>query len=222
MYYLPPNRRTLLLALTLGLGACAPSGGGQVGEETLVCQSVQDTVLDALEESPLGFVAEEVLGAVSGTHLTPLTWVDGTGTQLTLSLGQVGEITFEDREWVDSETGEETAPETELGLGDCDDVVVLDMQLGLVTDDGRLDESWPVSVVATSAARAEISYAFSAVSGSLELSHFAPEGVVDGISSYVDVEFADGNLSGRISGQVEDSNGDSVSSRGFDIAVFGP
>jgi hypothetical protein len=223
MNCLPPNVLTpFLVALTVGFGACAPNDGGQVGEETQVCQSVQETTLDTSEESPLGFAAEELLGAVSGARQIPIRWEGGDASQLSLELNQAGVITFQDREWVDSQTGEEAGSGGELGLGDCDDVLVAEMQMRLITDDGRLDETWPVLVLATSGNTATISYSFDTVNGSLDIASFAPDGEIDALSAYVDVEFSASVVSGSIYGQAESSDGDTVSSARFAIANFGP
>ena len=210
----------VIFTLTAELSACAPSGGGQVGEENFVCLSVEDTVLDPSQESPLGFAAEQILVAISGTHQLSLTWADGAASSLTLELSSAGAITFQDREWVESETGTE-APQ-ELGLGQCEDVIEIEMLLGLQTDDGGLNESWPVRVLATSANNATTTYAFDAVTGSLDIGSYALEQDVDAVSAYVDVEFVSGVPSGSISGQSESSDGDTVSSMGFEIATFGP
>lgn len=222
MKRLPKHILPTLVFFTLmaELSACAPSGGGQVGEENFACLSVEDTVLDPSQESPLGFAAEQILSAISGTHQLPLTWADGGATSLTLELSSAGAITFQDREWVDSETGTE-APQ-EIGLEDCEDVVEIEMLLGLQTDDGGLNESWSVRVLATSANNATTTYAFDAVTGSLDIASYALEQDVDAVSAYVDVEFVSGVPSGSISGQSESSDGATVSSTGFEIATFGP
>ncbi|MCP4445118.1 MAG: hypothetical protein GY811_07215 [Myxococcales bacterium] len=211
----------LLVATSIWLPACAPNDGGQVGEETVVCQAVESAELDPSEESPLGFAAEQVLTRVIGQHLVPLRWSNGESTELTAEFTLVGSLKFHDREWIDTSTGDAAEPTLEIERGDCLDIIEVEMQMNAATDDGRLAESWSVLVQTTSADSTSISHAIDGLDGTLDIASFAPEAPYDALTAYLEARFESDGLVGSVSGQSESSDGEVASATSFDIASFG-
>jgi hypothetical protein len=212
---LPRLRRTaavLLPALALG---CA---GGQTGEETtLACKETRST-LEAGEDSPLGFGAEEVLAAASARS-APLEWLatdpphmPESGTALlSLSLDPLGNAAF-----VESRTpdGREGYP--------CADRVEVDARVTLATSGGALAETFEGKVRATTSTAATLSHVFDGgnVDGTLSFDAASLGGRKVRRVTF-DASFVDGVLSGVLSAGIEQSSGDTVSFQDLTIACFG-
>ncbi len=212
---------SLLVASSLGLGACAPKDGGQVGEENLGCQSVLSEPLTLDGDNPLGFTIAQVLELAEGDHQSALSWADGNDSVLHASLVFSGEASYEDREWIDDGSGIEPA----LVDMDCNDILRMQVQVELSSEDGALDESYALQLEAGTSDEAHLSTELPTLTGSLVIEDFAPAGSYSSFRAFLDLSITSAGLSGTISGQAESSGsgGDdgTVSATSFAIASFG-
>ena len=207
---------TLLL---LGLSACAPSDGGQVGEENLGCLPVSTTELGEGDQSPLGFAPSEVLAFAAAAHSAPIQWADDTTNQLTATLSLAGGIRYEEREFKSDDSGGiEPALEEETG---CLDVIVFEMTLALESEDGRLAESLSVELEASTAELATVSSSLELLTGSLDIVAFAPEGDFDDYRAFMTLALDATGLTGSIDGQASGEDGDIAFAQGYEIALIG-
>lgn len=204
---------TLFPVFALG---CA--SGGQTGEETSAACNETRTALEASEDSPLGFGAEEVLATASENTAT-LEWLatdptygpeSGTA-ELTLSLEARGIAAFVEQRTLD---GREAYP--------CFDHVEVDVTVTLGTSGGALAESFPSKLRASEANLAELSHVFDDgnVEGTLG---FDAASLGDSRVTRItfDARFSEGALSGALSAGIEQSFGDTASFRDMTIACFG-
>ena len=217
--HLPHCLATLLITLT----ACAPSDGGQVGEETIGCLPVETQALTLEQTSPIGFSPMQVLDLVDGSHTAPLRWADGSETVLTTSFTYASEANYQDREWVDDNNsgGPEPAP-APADLGDCPDIVELSMTVTMQSADGALNESWTIALEATTADSSAFYQALDAVQGTLDIDSYAPAGNFDSKRAFLDFSIEASGVSGEITGQASGTDGDVAFADNFAIASFGP
>jgi hypothetical protein len=203
----------LLPALTFGCAA-----GGQTGEETtLACEETR-TALQADEDSPLGFGADEVLAAASA-KVANLEWLETdpphapeSGTaELSVSLDALGTAAFVKSRKHD---GEEGFP--------CFDHVAVDVAVALATSGGALDESFDDTLRSTDASAVELSHAFTDgdVDGTLSFDADALAGRKIKSVTF-DARFTAGALSGALHAGIEHVSGDTASFQDLTIACFG-
>jgi hypothetical protein len=203
---------TLLPALAIG---CA---GGQTGEETTLACDETRTALEAGEDSPLGFGAEEVLAAASATSST-LEWLvtdpphmpeSGTA-ELSVSLDPPGTAAFVQSRAPD---GSETFA--------CKDHVDVDVRVTLATSGGALAETFESKLHARGPSVVELSHVFKDgnVAGTLS---FDPASLGGRRVTRVtfDGSFGGGVLSGTLSAGIEQRSGETVSFQDLTIACFG-
>ena len=191
--------------------------GGQVGEETIVCQVVESTVLDP-DESALGIVPADLVASLSGTYQGELAWADGTSSAASLELTHTGgAIELHEREW-QSDGGGEIAADPAA----CGDVVVVPVQVEVQSADGRLDETWTEPLLADRPDAGWLQLSPDGYQGTLDPAAFAPPG--DATSSWVDLELeapaAQLTLSGQVTNQDGDGDDDTVSAEMFDIGTL--
>jgi hypothetical protein len=204
---------TLLPALALG---CA---GGQTGEESgePACRETR-TTLEAGEDSPLGFGAEQVL-ATASAESAPLEWLvtdpphgpESGMAVLSISLEPLGPAAYVQSR---APNGIEQYP--------CADRVEVDVEVALATSGGALAETFDSKLRATDATVAE-------------LWHIFANGNVDGTLSFdaaslagrkvkrvtFEASFGDGKLSGSLSAGIEQISGGTASFQEPTIACFG-
>jgi hypothetical protein len=166
------DRRVAIAIVALATGCSANAGsssgsgaGGAGGSSTTSSATSSSvggysecvdtpSVVPSSEVSELGFSADDVLAAVGGMHATQLTWISGglyaqhtrggTTTELALDFGSPDEVRF-----ILSEGG--GCPQGgEAPCIVCDSRMEIDLQLGITTADGSLDESLPITVEAMS------------------------------------------------------------------------
>src|SRR5262245_12904233 len=111
--------RSFAAVLLLAAAGC----GGQVGEEQVVCEPIRREPLELDQASPLGFTGQQLLDLAAGSSSADVAWADGAATTLTLEVAYAGTLEFQDREWHDDGAA------TELGLGDCDDVLEIGLRV---------------------------------------------------------------------------------------------
>lgn len=206
---LPTSTLSLLLALA---GGC----GGQVGEESgVVCKPVERDPLALADSSPLGFSAQELLDATGGDYAGSVEWSDQTSSAATVSVTYTGGvIEFQDREWTSDGDSQDLAASLE-----CNDVVAIEVEVVVTSDDGRLDESWTTMLLAEQGSAASFAVPDPSYAGTLDVASFSPhEGEV---TSWVDAELDAAGATIVIEGQVSVSTGndddDTVSAQAFDI-----
>lgn len=208
-----PHLSLLAAALLVGLTLTACGEEDQNGTDdtepgTSSCTEERST-LEADEESPLGFAAEEHLVRAEGSGETELNWEEFDETaELSFSAEQSGEIEFVERE-VDSSNDDDGPQDGAHPI--CDDTVEIGLSLTLETDDDRLDEAFDVTLSAESGDAADFSVRPDAFGGSLA---YEPDDDDAEVGYRVEGEFDDSGFSGEISAQVELVHGD-----GDDAAV---
>jgi hypothetical protein len=217
--------RALPLSAALLVLGCssAMSSGGQTGEEGAGCVAVSTVSLAPGEASVLGFGRTEVLANAGGRRTGELRWAKGGTTPLTVTFTPADETaSYLDREWRDDSSGD---IETAVGF-DCRDVVSVKGTLAFHTEDGAFDESFVVTILATTAGSSAASTPldFDALTGSYAVTEVDPADY-DALSGLLDLRFEGGVVGGSLTGMGEvgsKSGGPTgtVSARPFDIATF--
>lgn len=129
-----------VLPIALALTGCVIVDTTDEGASALDTDESQRCVetaepIDVEAETPLGFSAAAVVPVLGGEHEATLVYaLDGTETPMTV------EVAFSDFRW---STWAREDGDTE---GCPDPALILELQLGLRTDDGAFDESWPVTL----------------------------------------------------------------------------
>lgn len=223
--YNPAKTAPILPLLLLFAGtACAPNDGGQVGEENFGCAAASTEELSVDDSTPLGFTVAEVLSLAEGTHESPLTWADERSAVLTVTMSYASRATYQDREWMS--TNGDGREDLDIGTGDCLDILNLEMNVQLMTDDGALNENFIVDLQAATVTEAGFHISLGLPTGSLAIEAFAPAGSFESYSAALDLVIDAGGISGTISGQAETAatgGGDDgvVSATQYPIASFG-
>lgn len=190
--------------------------GGQVGEEAGSCDAVRSVSHQVGDSTELGFTGQAVLDTVAGEQTLVLTWADNSTTNATLTTTFAGgEIEFQDREYRDDGSGREIAI-------DCRDTLVIPVTVKLVTDDGALNETWNVSLFADVANAGTLNQELASLTGTLDISKFAPQGNWEKMRSWIDLRLQKTGTTGSISGQVSGTEGETASAESFDVASLGP
>ena len=222
-----PAKTTSLLPLLLLLAgtACAPSDGGQVGEENFGCVAAFTEELAVDDSTPLGFSVAEVLTLAQGTHQSPLVWADDSSTVLRVTMSYASRATYQDREWRSTDATNGGA-EPDLGSADCLDILNIEMNVQLMTDDGALNESFSVDLQAALVTEAAFYSSLDPLIGSLAVEGFAPAGSFSSYSAALDLVIDADGIAGTISGLAEtaasgDSDDGAVSATQYPIASFG-
>lgn len=117
------------------------------------CDS-SETILDWDEDSALGFSGADLASALGGEATAPLIWAEGGETVLTLGLTWSDHVVFVDQ-W-EAEPPEDVDEYPDIAVI-CDDYVKVDATASFVTDDGLLDDAFPVRLVALTAELATLS-----------------------------------------------------------------
>ena len=167
------------------------------------------TSLTRGDVSALGFSADQVLAAVVAERPVIVGWADGptTGATLTVADGN-GDIEFLERSWTGGDNGTEQD-------GDCGDIVTLQLDVSLTTDDGALSESWTLTAETEVATGARVTATLDNLRGTLDLSRFAPGGQWDAVTGWFDLELGGDGPSGSLYGQASRS----TVAENFDIAT---
>ena len=201
---------TTLSLLTLFAAACANEPGNFGDENGTGCLPVERVTLSAAEASLLGFSGNDLLDQVAGSFSGSLVWTDSTSDgNLSISY-EGGLVEFQDREWVsDGQASQQ--------IGDCNDVLAVEVSLSLSSDDGRLAEQWTTMLLAETAASAIYGVAPESYTGSLDIASFASSSEGSFSSDiYGSVDASSTSLT--IMGQRSVVDGDVASADNFDIA----
>ncbi len=205
-----------LFLLSIGLFACSPDNG-QVGEETLTCRVISTQNISLEENTSANFSAMDILLFSEGSHQAELQWADSSTSTLTLNLDSVGGPTLLTREWLDEDGN--TSPFE--NLANCPTQIEIIMMATLQTEDGALDESWTVRLLAEDASEARFSRTLTTINGSLNIASYAPEGDYNNHQAFLSLRLHPDGMDGAIDGQAE-SNIDPLiaSAVNYPIASF--
>lgn len=159
--------RVMSVSLSLSLLALSLTGCETVDEvSTLQCIETK-TVLTLDEASALGYSAQSILEQFEGTYTEPMTWTDGGGSDVTVSLTyEGGNLYFVDAELEEMKEGEIY---NDIYI-ECPDFMLVEASLTVNSEDGRLAESADVSLLSYNgeAAHALFSRTPEALQGTLE------------------------------------------------------
>ncbi|HTV18371.1 MAG TPA: hypothetical protein VMG12_06860 [Polyangiaceae bacterium] len=189
--------------LLLGLAACGSgsSGNGAKLADSDCGDPIETRSLAWSERSPLGFSADELLGALGTEFRGRLTYDDGSTTSLTLGLARAsGSVAFES--WrTSSAAGGASAAAGAANDDACPDGLTLPATVSLATSDGAFAEAWPVSLIgrgAMSAIGQATPLALDALMG-----NYMPAGVdparYDTLRAQLSIRFAGAEWSGSLS-----------------------
>jgi hypothetical protein len=210
-------RGFMISALGLLAGCQGIFGGGQSGEDTIVCGAIETVELGTDEVSALGFAPADILAFSAGDRADTLVYADSSTTGVTIGLA-TGSARFEDREWIDDATGEPAERTDEID--DCGDVVAIDGDLNFSTDDGQFDEGADVVLESADGESAAI-YAMldpEALGGTYTLD-FDPADY-DDVRLHLSVVYDASGTTGEISGDRSLTDGDVASDEMFEVATF--
>jgi hypothetical protein len=205
-------------------GEPPPPAGGQTGEETLGCLPVERQTLEVDEPSALGMSARAVLDSLGTEREATFRWSAGPSTTLRIALGvRAGAIEFQTRQWRDSGSGAEGG--AELAAAECNDGLLVPVNLTFETADGAFAETWPVTLDAESAASATVFHRviLDALVGTFQIADLDPVPQGD-IAVYLQLAFRQGVLSGSVSGNAANQSGSgpdaTASARFFSVGTF--
>ena len=212
------NTHTSIWVSTVLAALTAACGGGQVGEETAVCETVARTRLSLDAVSPLGFAPADVLAVADGGHRGRLSYASGDVTELELEVSfPSGSAYFEER----AIRGSSTGAEIDEGVDGCMDRAVLAVDVSVASGDGAMAEQWGIEAAATTADAITIERSLPALTGSLDVAAFAPPPPWSSLSGRIRLEVG-GALSGRLWGTVTREGAESVSAEAFEIGIVDP
>ena len=228
--------RTLSAACLLGAmtGCSLGQIGGEVdnseGHTGRVCDEVEEAV--GVEElTELGFSAEQLSERIEGSFSAPMTWKNPgrDGVEVVPAAGETTlDVTvvprpetavFVQREPRSSGDGREVA--LVGGEGDCPDVLRIESEVHVESENGALDDTFIVVFEATDDKVARASIALPP--GELEGSFDVDVSELDNATSddaWLRLQIAFGAISGTIEGSVEQNHGDAVSSGVLQVAHF--
>lgn len=211
----PKNLSVLALTVVWLTGCDGVFGdGGQQGEEGARCDAIRTVALTGDEDSELGFGADEVKALVDGAHEGTLVYEAGGETALHLTVSGLTNARFLEQEYVDDGSGMEPA----LAM-DCPDIVAIDAQVALVTDDGAFDEAFAqrIDVEATDLGYFYHELDLTALGGTFEVPGAAD---YDAVRAFVDATFAADGTTGVIDGQGESVDGDVASATAIPVGTW--
>jgi len=196
--------------LGLMLVGCGDKGGEETG-----CVVMEETALALDGTTSSGHPVSDSVNILDGEHLAELTWNDESSTALTVSITDVSNPRFQDREvyW-----GPGPSPLIDL---ECNDQLVFDIQLSIVTEDGQLNET--LSSTATQIegeTSPTIVVDLSTATGTFNVMDWTDE-AFDTTSASLSAAWNENGIQGSIDGIGESSDGDLVMATRIDVATFG-
>jgi hypothetical protein len=214
-------RSLVPFALVLvGCSGTDPLDGGQYGEEAgASCAPQSSSPLAADEVSALGFAPQAMLDLVGPAQTVPLTWADGSVTDLTLEVTVDGAMELVDYELEESEGDGTAAPAIELG---CADLVEIEVRFRFSTADGLLDEEMSARLTSADGQTAGLTVDLDRISGTLDPWAFAPEGNDwDELRAWMMADWSAAGPSGVIDGQGSGTDGDLAFAESVTLAAWG-
>ena len=98
------------------------------------CEVIEETSLALDGTTPGGTPVSDIVNILDGVHEASLAWADDTTTGITITIADVSNPRHQDFEVTPDASG----MLIEIA---CNDQVVIDIQLSIVTGDGQLNES---------------------------------------------------------------------------------
>ena len=205
--------------LGLFLVGCGDSGGdtgvGSKSGEKTGCVVMEETALALDGTTPSGNPVIDSVNILDGEHLADLTWNDDGSTALTVSISDVSNARFQDMEvhW-----GPGPSPSIDL---ECNDQLVFDIQLSIVTEDGQLNET--LSSTATQIegeTSPTIVVDLSTATGTFNVMDWTDE-TFETASASLSAYWTENGIQGTIDGIGERTDGDLAMATRIDVATFG-
>ena len=190
------------------------SNDGQSSGEETGCVVMEETALALDGTTPGGYPVSESVGMLAGIHVADMTWNDDSPTDLTVTISDVSNARFQDMEvhW-----GPGPSPSIEIA---CNDQLVFDIQVSIVTEDGHLNET--LSSTATQiegAMTPSIMVDLSTGTGTFDVLDWTDE-TFDSTSASLNADWDEDGIRGTIEGIGESSDGDFVMATRIEIATF--
>ena len=179
------------------------------------CEVVEETALSVDETTPGGTSVADAITILQAEHAANLTWNDGTTTDLTVTITDVRNPRFEDHEVVASGSGD--VPLIEIA---CNDQLVFDIQLAIVTADGQLNESVAHTAIQLDGALFPTIFLDVAdATGTFNPTDWTEESF-DRIAANFTAEWNEAGIQGVIDGFGETEDGQVVSAARIEYATF--
>ena len=137
----------LLWVAAVGCGSGGSSNGAAALADSDCGDPIETRSLAWSERSPLGFSADELLGALGPQYRGRLTYDDGRTTSLELGLARAsGSVAFERFE-AGTAAAAGAGSTGAASDGACPDGLTIPATLSLTTSDGAFAEAWPASLL---------------------------------------------------------------------------
>lgn len=153
------------LALGCSGGQTGDLGGAREDSHAGHCSESETRLAELDTQTALGFSAADVLDWLSGVHTSRLVWGNTSLVEFSPH-DSMTDVSFRiecpdpDPRFVASEPKQQASLDAaDIDDDSCPDLVRLDCQLQMTTDDGGLDESWAVSIDARRADLASVDHA---------------------------------------------------------------
>lgn len=240
-----PQRGGLCSIVLLSLSLLAGCSNGQIGGEVKEpddgglsggeggdgCESAETIPLAFDEMSTLGFSAEQLAANIAGSHETTLAWGVEEGyvtVELTPEAGEgmitvVVRVDEKSARFVDLEpasSGEDRGTLIGDMASSCSDVVLVDAQIEVTTDNGALNETFEVTLSAATPnyVSTRIELEPGSLDGSFDVEVSGPAAKAE--QTALQLAFTPGTVSGRISGLITTNDGQAASAGGVTYGHF--
>ncbi len=216
------NRSFGRALLALVLVGCGDKSGNDGDDTAVGSNSGEDTGCVVIEETALaldgttssGYPVIDSVNILDGEHPADLTWNDDASSALTVTISDVSNARFQDMEvaW-----GPGPAPAIDL---ECNDQLVFDIQVAIVTADGQLNET--LSSTATQIegeTSPTIVVDLSTATGTFNVVDWTDE-AFDSTSASLSAHWNENGIQGTIDGMGFSTDGDVAMATRIDVATF--
>jgi len=191
------------------------SNGADPSGEGFGCDVVEETPLELDGTTPTGASVQDAANILDGAHTATLTWNDDSTTGLTVTITEVSNPRFEDHEVVSSGSGPTPAIEIE-----CNDQLVFDIQISIVTEDGQLNETMAHTATQIDGATSPtLLVDLATTTGTFNPTDWTEE-TFDEVSASLTAEWTETGIQGLIDGMGTTTDGQIAMASRIDIATF--
>lgn len=183
--------RTILAVLCVLVIAPAGCDNGEIKPQ-ITCVTSSTQMLRVEDATPQGFSALDVIQNAVGSFDAAIAWADSMSGSLEVSL-EIVDMTFR---------FEERAYNGDPGPGavPCEDALVIDMNVVLASEEGRLNDLLSFQGFATTATALRVAFQLpSTLNGTFDIADFAPSGA-SAPRAVVDLTAAASGVTGSIDG----------------------
>jgi hypothetical protein len=181
------------------------SGGG--------CEVVEETPLELDGTTPGGTPVTDIVNILNGVHEAPLTWADDTATDITVTISDVANPRHQDFEVSPDASG------LTIEIA-CNDQVVVDIELSIVTADGQLNESLAhTATLIDGNVSPTLLVDLTEATGSFNASDWAEDGA-DEVTASLSAQWSENGIEGVIDGMSTSVSGEIATAMRIDIATF--